>query len=101
MLAATLARIGSSVIMGEIEGEAGGARADQRTERDAGIEDADDAADVAAAEIVHHHGRQHRDPSAIEDAEDEGENRQRPELGDTTQIANAIAMPTNITSSDD
>jgi hypothetical protein len=35
-----------------IEGEARGIRADQRAEADAGIKEADNAGDVAAAEII-------------------------------------------------
>ena len=47
-------------------------------ERHAGIEDADDATDIAAAEEVHDDGRKDSDPPAVEDAIDQRKDGKRP-----------------------
>src|SRR5439155_25531797 len=48
-------------------------------ESKAGIENADDTADVAAAEITHDQRREQRDEAAVEHAIGEGEGGERPE----------------------
>ena len=62
-----------------VEHKTGRAGTNERAERDAGVECADDAADVSSAEIIHDYGGQHRDPSAIKHSEEERERSQRPD----------------------
>src|ERR1700722_12705456 len=66
--------------MAEIEGEARRARTGQRAERDAGVEHADDAADIASAEIIHDERGQDRDEAAVEYSIGEGESGEPPEI---------------------
>jgi uncharacterized protein len=66
------------VAVAEVEREPGRARAEQRAEGDAGVEDADDPADIAPAEMVHDQGRKQCHPSAVEDAVGERERSERP-----------------------
>ena len=64
-----------------VEHETGRAGTNERAERDAGVERADDAADVSSTEIIHDYGGQHGDPSAVKHSEEQSERSQRPDPG--------------------
>src|SRR5882672_12109636 len=69
------------IAVADVEGEPGGAGADQGAERHARVENADDAADVPTAEIVHDERRQERDEAAVEDAVGKRKGGERPQVG--------------------
>ena len=80
----------------DVEGEAGGAGADQGAERHARVEHADDAADIASAEIVHDQGGKDRDEAAVEHAVGKRKRREPQKSVELAQMARASAMPANM-----
>src|SRR3546814_2197539 len=65
--------------MAHVEDESGGAGTDQRSKGHARIENSDDAAGIASAEIIHNDRRKNGDPSSIKEAKQKREHHKRPE----------------------
>lgn len=65
--------------MAGVEHEARCARPHERSNRDAGVENTDDAADAARPEVIRHDCWQDRHPASVEEAERQGEHDERRE----------------------